>query len=124
MSEPLDPKELALKFTDCINRRDVDGLGQLMTHDHCFIDPEDELDEGRRSCLENWQGFFQIFPDYKNITDKVKLDGDMVIIEGKAECSDSRLAGPAIWTAKIEGDKIKEWRVYEDNPANRNKLIK
>ena len=122
MSEAPDPKQLAMRFNECINCHDIDGLGRLMSEDHVFIDSEEELDEGKRSCLENWMGFFQIFPDYKNVVDSIDTDGETVVIEGHTECSDKRLEGPAIWTAKIEDGKIKQWRVYEDTPVNREKL--
>jgi hypothetical protein len=41
---------------------------------------------------------------------------------GCSVCSDVRLAGPALWTAKIEGQLIAEWHVYEDTSANRASL--
>jgi hypothetical protein len=37
-------------------------------------------------------------------------------------CSDVRLDGPALWTAKARDSKLAEWRVYEDTPANRHML--
>ena len=37
-------------------------------------------------------------------------------------CSDARLDGPALWFTKASDDKIVEWRVYEDTPANRRSL--
>ena len=122
MSEGPDPKQIAIRFNECINRKDLDGLGRLMSEDHVLIDTEDESDEGKRSCLENWMGFFEIFPDYQNVVDKVDIDGETVVIEGKAKCSDKRIEGPTLWTAKIEEGKIKEWRLYEDTPSNREKL--
>jgi hypothetical protein len=41
---------------------------------------------------------------------------------GHSVCSDTRLAGPALWTAKVEGDLVSEWRVYEDTSADRTRL--
>jgi hypothetical protein len=41
---------------------------------------------------------------------------------GHSACSDMRLAGPALWTAKVEGDLVSAWRVYEDTSAYRTRL--
>lgn len=45
----------------------------------------------------------------------------MVMI-GHSECSVDVLDGPAIWTAKIRGDQVAEWRVYDDTQENRTEL--
>jgi hypothetical protein len=39
---PTNPKQIALRFNDCINRQDVDGLSSLMTEDHTFIDRQND----------------------------------------------------------------------------------
>jgi hypothetical protein len=36
--------------------------------------------------------------------------------------NNKELDGPAIWTAKVSGDKLAEWRVYEDTTENRTQL--
>jgi ketosteroid isomerase-like protein len=33
-----DPKSIVLRFNNCINHADIDGLSELMTEDHVFID--------------------------------------------------------------------------------------
>jgi ketosteroid isomerase-like protein len=106
-------------FNECITRRDIDGLSNLMTKDHVFIDAANNVISGKERCLSAWRGFFAAFPDYRNVFQQLSLDGNEAIIVGYSVCSDSRLAGPALWTAKIEGAQIAEWRVYEDTPENR-----
>ena len=90
-----------------------------MTKDHVFIDAANNVISGKERCLSAWRGFFAAFPDYRNVFQQLSLDGNEAIIVGYSVCSDSRLAGPALWTAKIEGAQIAEWRVYEDTPENR-----
>ena len=109
-----DPKNIALQFNECINQRDIDGLAQLMTDDHVFIDTADHALEGKQPCLAGWQDFFRAFPDYKNIFETVKVKDTFVMITGHSTCSDQRLEGPARWTAKIRDGKVAAWRVYED----------
>ena len=39
------------------------------------------------------------------------MDYDVVKINGFARCSDKRLEGLFIWTAKIKNNKVAEWCV-------------
>ena len=119
---PTDPQSIALQFNDYINARDIDGLAQLMTDDHTFIDTADNTIQGKQSCLAGWREFFHSFPDYKNIFETVTVKGPFVIMTGHSTCADHRLEGPALWTAKIRDEKVAAWRVYEDTADNRQRL--
>jgi ketosteroid isomerase-like protein len=110
---------IVMWFNECINRRDLGGLSRLMTDDHVFIDSANNTILGRERCVEAWRGFFAAFPDYRNHFEHVVLSGGKAVIVGCSVCSDARLAGPALWTANIEGQLIAEWHVYEDTSANR-----
>ena len=109
-------------FNDCISRSDIDGLSKLMTGDHVFIDTAGNTISGKERCVVAWTSFFAAFPDYRNTFEQVLWSGDKAAIVGRSICSDARLAGPALWTARIEGTLIAEWRVYEDTRANRTLL--
>jgi ketosteroid isomerase-like protein len=110
---------VVMSFNDCINRRDLDGLSSLMTDDHVFVDSANSTIGGKALCLEAWRQFCTAFPDYRNHFERVLSAGSDVIIIGRSVCSDARLAGPALWSARIEGACIAEWRVYEDTSVNR-----
>jgi ketosteroid isomerase-like protein len=112
-----------IAFNDAINRRDLDSLRELMTDGHAFIDSDDNGISGKAEVLKAWRGFFDAFPNYRNDWSKVIPAGGTVIAVGRSVCStEPALDGPAIWTAKTVGDKVSEWRVYEDTPANRRRL--
>jgi ketosteroid isomerase-like protein len=115
-------QELITRFNEFVSARDLDGLAALMTHDHTFIDTADKITRGKEKALEAWRGFFQHFPDYRNLFDTFTIESDSVTVVGHSVCSDKRLEGPAIWTAKVRGNQVAEWRVYEDTPANRRRL--
>jgi ketosteroid isomerase-like protein len=115
-------RNIVTAFNDCITRRDIDGLSKLMTDDHVFIDAVNNRISGKARCIEAWNGFFDAFPDYRNRFERVVMVGNEAVIIGHSVCSDVRLAGPALWTAKMEGELIAEWRVYEDTGANRARL--
>ena len=75
-----------------------------------------------RSVSKHGADFFASFPDYRNIFDRLEVEDDRILVSGRSSCSDLRLDGPAIWIAKVSGDKLAEWRVYEDTAANRHTL--
>jgi hypothetical protein len=103
---------IVMWFNECINRRDLGGLSG-------FIDSANNTISGKERCVEAWRGFFAAFPDYRNHFEHVVLSGSKAVIVGCSVCSDARLTGPALWFAKIEGQLIAEWHVYEDTSASR-----
>jgi ketosteroid isomerase-like protein len=115
-------KTIALKFNECINSRDLEGLAALMTDDHTIIDSANAAVRGKERVVEAWKGFFALFPDYRNIFDRVESRDNLVAIRGRSTCSEQLLDGPALWTAQVSGDKVAEWRVYTDTAENRAAL--
>ena len=113
---------IAMHFNECINRQDIHGLAALMTEDHTFIDTADHSVQGKQQVVEAWRGFFALFPDYRNIFERVELRHSLVAISGYSTCSEPQLDGPALWTAKLRGEQVAEWRVYHDTPDNRKLL--
>lgn len=118
----MDAQALTVKFNERINDRDLNGLAALMTDDHTFIDTAGQAICGKSKCLEAWRGFFSSFPDYRNVFASLTVEDDSVVVAGHSICSDIRLDGPALWVAKVRADKLAEWRVYKDTPANRSTL--
>ena len=116
------PAAVAVRFNGSINRRDLDGLAKLMSDDHRFIDSEANTVSGKQTCLDAWRGFFDSFPDYRNVFTSLTATDDVVTIVGYSECAEPSLAGPAIWTAAIQGETVTEWRVYADSPETRARL--
>lgn len=120
--ESPDPIDTVRRFDECIAARDVDGLSGLMIEDHCFIDPAGGIVRGKPACLNAWRSFFNAFPDYRNRFARLEVRGQTVVATGHSESSDIRLAGPAIWLAKIHDGHVTEWRVMEDTETNRRQL--
>jgi ketosteroid isomerase-like protein len=127
MTPPVTPgptaiRDTVLAFNHCINQRDLDALSKLMTADHVFIDAAGNSVAGREACVAAWSGFFVAFPDYRNIFERFSVMGSRAVILGRSACSDPRLAGPALWTARVGAGMVAEWRVYDDSDANRAAL--
>ena len=118
-----DPRRAVLAFNAAINARDVTALDRLMTDDHALIDSVGRAIAGREEVLRAWRGFFDAYPDYRNIWSDVQPIGRVVIATGRSSCAtEPLLDGPAIWAAKTRGERVSEWRIYEDTAANRRRL--
>ena len=108
--DSLDVMMVALRFNEKINQRDLDGLVELMTDDHTFIDNSGDV---YKNMKEGWREFFGNHSDYRNIFTSVTVKNNVVVMIGYSTCSNEpRLNGPSMWTAKVRGGRISEWRVY------------
>jgi uncharacterized protein (TIGR02246 family) len=103
---------VALRFNERINQRDLEGLAELMTDDHTFIDNSGDVTRGKDVMKEGWREFFEEYPDYRNIFTCVTVQDDVAVMVGYSTCSYKRLDGPNVWTAKVRGGRVSEWRVY------------
>ncbi|HXX87856.1 MAG TPA: nuclear transport factor 2 family protein [Candidatus Acidoferrum sp.] len=111
----MDSSELmliALRFNERINQQDPDGLAELMTDDHMFIDNGGNVTKGKNAMKEGWREFFKKYPDYRNKFTGVTVQDNVVVIVGYSTCSFKQLDGPNLWTAKIRGGRVSEWRVF------------
>jgi ketosteroid isomerase-like protein len=107
-----DAEAVANAFNDAINARNLVALGALMTPDHRFVDSEGHTVDGVDACLDAWRGFFDAFPDYCNVFERLASVGDGVVeVEGYSVCSEPALDGPARWRAVVRDGLVAEWRV-------------
>jgi len=116
---------------DRINAHDVGGLLGLMTTDHVFVDSLG-LESPRPAIEEGWRQYFEMVPDYRvKIISSVE-DGSNIILIGSAggtyvtkggsAKSENEWETPAVWVARIRGEKVAEWRVYCDNEPIRQRM--
>jgi ketosteroid isomerase-like protein len=117
-----DAETVAVEFNDAINFQSVADRAELMTDDHRFVDSAGQVVEGKAACLDAWTGFFAAYPDYRNEFENVVVRDRVVTIRGRSVCSVPELDGPALWSARVADGKVSEWRVHEDNAANRGAL--
>jgi len=117
-----DPKIVAMQFHDCINNADIEGLSELMTDDHIFIDMANTRIEGKSDAISMaWIPFFRLFPDYRNVIEKVTVKNQTVIMHGFSVCSDERLNNINVtWVAEIVDNKVSLWQIYPNNEENKN----
>lgn len=118
----MDPVDVVRRFNAAINDRDLDGLAPVMSDEHMFVDTQGGTVRGKQACLEAWRGFFAAFPDYRNTFTELTARDDVVAVAGYSECERPELAGPALWSARVTGSLVAEWRVHEDTPQTRHEL--
>jgi len=91
-------KETIQAFIDRINSHDVDGLAELMTDDHRFIDAHGNEVVGREKMTAGWRGYFEWFPDYFiEVTD---------VVEGNDKLALFGFAG-----GSFKGKPTESWRL-------------
>ena len=101
----------ALKFNEKTNQQDLEGLAELMTTDHTFIDNDCRVTKGKYAMKEGWRDFFAQYPDYRNTFNCVTAQDKTVVMVGYSTCSHKPLDGPNIWTAKVRDGRAAEWRI-------------
>ncbi len=92
-----------------------------MSENHTFIDAHENIMEGMETMQKGWEGYFNLFPDFKiEITDLYEY-GNTFVMFGYASGTfkginpDSNYWKlPAAWKAEVEDNKIKIWQVYCD----------
>lgn len=104
-----------LAFVARLNAHDVEGLLRLMTSDHEFIDMAGVPVRGREAMRGAWEGYFRHFPDYRLEVGDIVSAGDRVHFSGNSP-------EPALWSARVVGGLVAQWRVSEDTPERRAEL--
>jgi ketosteroid isomerase-like protein len=121
--------DVALRFVDCINHKDVDGIVDMLAPGHIFADLEGnefefDADSGRRA----WQDYFQLSHRYLIHVGGVYALGDLAVLCGRTTGSHMELLHAQefeqklIWTADIRHEKLNDWRIYFDRLATRRRI--
>lgn len=123
------PVDTAFKFVERINRGDLAGLLELMTDDYAFIAIDGTLDLTDKVQAEaGWRGYFALCPEYMMHLCEVYQTPELVVLVGRTTGSHLRqqrmeeFPETLIWTAKVRGGLVAEWRIYHDTPEVRGEL--
>jgi len=123
-----DIADLAFRFVEAINRRDLDGLLDLMTDDHAlFVFGEHDV-QGKEAQREAWRGYFDLCPGYMIHLREVHVRGDTAVLVGSTTGSHLRqprldeFRDPLIWTARVRDGLVAEWALHTRSPDNRRRF--
>lgn len=120
---PSDTIKVVRGFVAAVNRQSVREIGELLSEDHVFIDPQGRTQRGRDAMLAGWEAYFTMFPDYEIRIDTLLADGDLVAAFGEAAGTfrtprgllpQNRIVMPAAWKACVKNDRVALWQVYAD----------
>jgi len=112
-------KDTVFAFIDRINSHDVDGLAELMTDDHRFIDAPGNEVVGKEKMTAGWRGYFEWFPVYSIEVHEIFEQGDTFAMFGFAGGSfkgksDASWRLPAAWKAIVKDGRVALWQVFAD----------
>ena len=117
-------REIIQTFVDRINAHDVDGLGELMSDDHTFIDAQGNQVSGKDQMLAGWRGYFDWFPDYfievsEVFAPEATVSDQSFAMFGFAGGSfkgnaDAAWRLPAAWKATVKDNHVTLWQVFAD----------
>ena len=127
-SRSAPPVALAVRFIECVNRRDLDGLARLVTENHELRVFDEPPIVGRRNNIEAWRGYFTSFPDYTIHPRAIAEREGTVAVLGHTTGShlgwadDEERRHTLIWLAVASRGKVRSWTLIEDNRANRDRF--
>ena len=130
-------KETILAFIDRINAHHVEGLAELMSDDHTFIDAHGNQVCGKERMSAGWRGYFEWFPDYYievtevfEARDALGSDEASAIVEAREDGETFALFGfaggsfkgkqsecwrlPVAWKASVRDGRVTLWQVFAD----------
>ena len=128
MTPEQTPLEVAQLFVQRINSQDLDGLANLMSAGHRFIDSLGAEFVGREVMKEGWRQYFRMVPDYTIEVSESFSEGPVVVMLGVAGgtySTDGTLdpgyawRTPGAWRAHVIDGEVVGWQVYADNEAIR-----
>ncbi len=117
-------KDIVVEFVKQINTQDVDGLCNIMSEDHRFIDGLGSIIQGREEMRQAWTAYFRLVPDYEISLEEIFENGNVIAAIGTAGGTyspngelfeENKWQVPAAWRAEVQYNLLIEWRVYADN---------
>jgi DNA-binding PadR family transcriptional regulator len=122
------PVAVAMSFVACVNRRDVHGLGRVITEDHELRVFDEPPLVGRQANIEAWRAYFTSFPDYTIYPRAISERGGTVAVLGHTTGSHLGLPDEKerrrtlIWLAVAARGRARSWSLIEDNRPNRHRF--
>lgn len=107
-------KELAEKYIEAFNNKDLDKCAQLFTDDFALEDPVVKRVEGKKEVLKTIKGIFDSCSTLDFNAKNIYQDENTTIIEFTLKLDDIVLSGTDI--IEWENNKMKELRAYLDIP--------
>lgn len=126
---PQPPLAVVVSFIDCINRGDVEGLGELMTDDHRLLVLDEAPLVGKEANVAAWHGYASAFSDYVIYPERIADRDGRVAVLGRTTGShlglpdDEELQLTVVWCGEVTSSGlVSSWEILEDSPTLRAEL--
>jgi hypothetical protein len=117
----MNVEEVAAAFAGAISSHDIEGLSELMTDDHVFIDSDGTEVRGLHKMRKGWREYFMMVPDFSIIIEKTLSRNDTVVFLGRSEGTfvqggvlkpENHWSVPSAWRVAVRGRRVAVWQVY------------
>jgi hypothetical protein len=124
-----NPVEIAICFIEKINRRDFDGIGELMSPDHKAMDAKGEANQGRERAKSIIADYTRKYPDFQIHINEIFHKEGTVIIVGRTTGScaginrDVEIKDRLLYIIKVKNGLATEFQyAMDDTPEKRTEL--
>lgn len=120
-----DPVEIAIHFIEKINRRDFDGLADLMSSDHKAMDEKGEENQGREKARNIIADYTMKYPEFQIHINEIFVKEGMVTIVGRStgSCTGTsrrdEIRDRLLYTIKVENGHATEFQYAMDDTEER-----
>ena len=106
------PVSVVRRYISALNTGDPGNLEELLAEDCRLVDSTGGWLEGRDNALSALRVFFSSETDFRIDAETIVLRGDEVLVRGRAEARDPRLAKDTLWRVRVEAGKVAFWQSY------------
>jgi hypothetical protein len=124
MPEETSPLDVVEAFAAAINAHDVDGIIELQSERHVFIDSLGSTVRGAKFLRKAWASYFEMVPDYWVRIDHGVIAPEYIALFGAAGgtlavagelLAENKWETLAAWRAVVVTGHVAEWQMYADN---------
>ena len=115
--------DIVLEYIEAINSHDIEGIVNLMSKDHTFIDSGGIEAKGIKRMRTGWTEYFEMCPDYTIAIEELLEKENIIALFGRTKGTYNLEKKPgkgifwectAAWKVVVEKGKIKIWQVFAD----------
>jgi limonene-1,2-epoxide hydrolase len=127
-SRPVTPLAIVARFIACVNRGDLEGIGQLIAPAHRLEVFDEPPVVGKDAIIEAWRGYLKSFPNDSIHPARLAANGSTVSVLGSTTGSHWQLPDQEelrltlIWVATVEDSRLVSWQLVEDSSDRRKQL--
>ncbi len=100
------------RYIAALNARDADAAAAIYSDDCCLVDSTGGSVQGRGEASAATRAFFDLEANFHLDYNEITVRGDTVLIRGRVQADDRRLANNSLWEARVEEGKLSHWQSF------------